>query len=32
MYKFLLRSMVVAVGVLIGNLLTEQVKDRAHLE
>lgn len=32
MYKFLMKALVIAAGVVIGNLVTEQVKERARLE
>ncbi len=32
MYKFLIKALVVAAGVVIGTFLTEQIKERAQLE
>ncbi len=32
MYKFLMKALVVAVGVVLANMVTEQIKERAGAE
>ncbi len=32
MYKFLMKALVVAVGVVLANMVTEQIKERASAE
>ena len=32
MYKFLMKALVVTVGVVLANMVTEQIKERAHAE
>lgn len=32
MYKFLMKALVVAVGVVLAGMVTEQIKERSHAE